>query len=212
MKDKVSELRCILSQRKAAEEKMAQQATTPTQTKTAPSAPTAAHPNETKQLPAADTVALEKKITELENKIWEMEKEHKTQREFFLRKAADLENSKKRLEKEYAEQAQFAAEKIITDILPIIDNLEMTLAHAQENDPIGNGVKLIYKNLLQSLEKFGVKPITGEGKIFDPHQQEAIGTEAHKELPPGTVVSVHRKGYLLHDKVIRAALVTVCKN
>jgi len=223
MKNKVSELRNILNQKKATEKKMKESKKThdnaeefnPEET-LSEKAPDLDHSeddasSETETNDDGDIAALKESITALENKIEEMGQANATQKDMFMRQAAEFENSKKRLEKEQEELSKFASEKIITELLPIIDSLEMTLSHTTEDDPVASGVALILKQFIQTLEKVGVTIISGEGDSFDPNIQEAIATEESEELESGVVVKVNRTGYSLHGKVIRAALVTVSK-
>ncbi len=133
--------------------------------------------------------------------------EHKEQ---FMRTLAEFENFKKRLKKEHEEFTKYANQKILEDIFPVIDSLEMTLSHvSDETDPIASGVALTLKQFLAALEKYGVKQIAGEGEPFDPNLQEAIGTQKVEALGSGIVVNVLRKGYVLSGKLIRAAMVMV---
>jgi len=150
-------------------------------------------------------------LTEWQNKYEEVVRANQMQKEMYLAKAAEFENFKKRLQKEHDEFAKYANEKLILELLPVIDSLEMTLSHVRgnDNDPIAEGVGMIHKNILQTLSKFGVREVRGEGQAFDPHVQEAIGTEENDALGPDKVVTVHRSGFVLNGKVVRAALVTV---
>lgn len=132
------------------------------------------------------------------------------QKNMYLQKMADFENMRKRLKKDQEEMVKYGNEKILTDIFPILDSLEMTLSHCQnKDDPISQGVQLTLKQFLQTLEKFSLKEISGEGELFNPHMQEAIGTESIETLNADHVTKVLRKGYMLGDRVLRAALVIV---
>lgn len=133
------------------------------------------------------------------------------QKEDYIRKMAEFENSRKRLAKEKEDVVKFANEKLVEELFPILDNLEMTLSHAQDkqDDPLVSGVELILKQFHQTLEKYGLQAVEGLGEPFDPNLQEAIGTEESGEHASGIVTQVHRKGYKLKDRLIRAALVTV---
>lgn len=209
MKDKVSELRKILNQKKTLEEKQ-------THAQTAPESEKHREPFTVpkKEEPEKARPLLEdhNELQELKKKCEELGKANELQKDIYLRKAAEFENYKKRLQKEHDELVKFANEKLLLEIFPIIDSLEITLSHLKdENDPVAAGVKLVLKQLLQSLEKFGVVQISGESGGFNPHLQEAVFTEESKEFVPGKVIRVQRKGYTLNGKVIRAALVTVSK-
>lgn len=149
-------------------------------------------------------------LDELNAKYAEALKQVQEHKEQFLRTLAEFENFKKRLKKEHEEFTKYANQKILEDIFPVIDSLEMTLSHVkEETDPIAAGVALTLKQFLAALEKYGVKQIAGVGEPFDPNLQEAIGTQKDETLGSGFVVKVLRKGYSLSGKLIRAAMVMV---
>lgn len=128
-----------------------------------------------------------------------------------VRKLAEYENSRKRLAKEQEEVVKYSNEKILQDIFPVLDSLEMTLAHTDPaaKNPVVEGVELVLKQFKQILEKHGLTEIGTVGDTFDPNQHEAIGSESKPEFVPGQITQVHRKGYKLKDRLIRAAMVTV---
>lgn len=207
MKDKVSELRKILNQKKSLEEKQTHAQTAPEPEKHRE--PVTA-PKKEESEKARPLLEDHNELQELKKKCEELGNANELQKDMYLRKAAEFENYKKRLQKEHDELVKFANEKLLLEIFPIIDSLEITLSHLKdENDPVAAGVKLVLKQLLQSLEKFGVVQISGESGDFNPHLQEAVLAEESKEFVPGKVIRVQRKGYTLNGKVIRAALVTV---
>lgn len=217
MKDKVSELRDILNKKKNRESEMPNDfdntekndATTPETGTATPKADAACRaPTEDLTADVADDT-----LMALQKKYDEVVQANATQRDLYLRQAAEFENFKKRLAKEQEDLVRYANEKILTELLPILDSLEMTLAHAdpQSNDPIIAGVQLILKQFTTTLEKLGITEISGLGAPFDPHRQEAIGTAKIAETAHGTVTQVHRKGYSLNGRVVRAAMVTVAE-
>lgn len=132
----------------------------------------------------------------------------------YLRQLAEFDNFKKRLNKEKEEVVKFANEKVIGELFPILDGLENTLAHTteeQKNDPLVSGIELVLKQLLQILKKHGLEEVSGAGENFDPNVHEAIASIENPDVPSGAIVTTHRKGYKLKDRLIRAALVTVSK-
>lgn len=134
------------------------------------------------------------------------------QRNAWLRALADADNARKRAQADIAQARRFAVERLVEDLLPIIDSLEATLAaDASGADPLRSGVELTLKMLRAALERAGVSevaPIAGER--FDPHRHQAMAA-VESDAEPNTVVNVMQKGYLLNDRVVRAALVTVAK-
>ncbi len=162
----------------------------------------------------SDDVA-QKKIQELEEQLAKLREDLKEAQGEGLRARADFENSRRRLQKEQDDQIRFSNEKLIREFLPVLDSLEMSLAHvkpAEAKESLVEGVRLTLKQFMDLLEKSGVETVSGEGGAFDPNRQEAVGTEDSDTVPEGNVVSVHRKGYVLSGRLIRPAIVTVAKN
>ncbi|HSB07812.1 MAG TPA: nucleotide exchange factor GrpE [Thermodesulfobacteriota bacterium] len=155
-----------------------------------------------------------KEIEELKKKLEEKEKEAKDNFDRFLRMAADLENYKKRAAKEKEEYVKFGNEDLVKAILPFIDNLERAVNHAEKVEDTGvmiEGVRLTIQQILQALNKFGLSPFESVGKPFDPSMHEAmlvIETDQHE---PNQVLEEYQKGYLLNNRLLRPATVSVSK-
>lgn len=131
-----------------------------------------------------------------------------------LRKAAEFENYKKRTEKDYAQFIVNANAELITELLPIVDDLERSLQSTNNSDDyesLHKGVELIYKNLMKLLERKGVKPIEAVGESFDPEKHDALLQVDSNDHPSGTVVEEHLKGYIMNDRVLRHSQVIVSK-
>ncbi|MBI5068867.1 MAG: nucleotide exchange factor GrpE [Deltaproteobacteria bacterium] len=126
-----------------------------------------------------------------------------------LRAVADLENYRKRVQREKEELERFANERILKDILPVVDNLDRALAAAAADDPLAGGVKLVLKVLEEALGRNGVRSFHALGEPFDPKVHEAIMAVPAGDKPPGTVVIQHGRGFLLNDRLVRPALVAV---
>lgn len=146
---------------------------------------------------------------QLLQKVQELE----STRDRLLRSAADYDNARKRLIKERDEFIKFGQERLLKDLLPILDNFERALAHAEEPSPnaqkgMAAGVQLIRKQLLGILEAHGLKHFSSEGEPFDPHRHEAVD-HVEEEGPEGVVVKEILSGYLLHDRVLRPAKVKI---
>jgi molecular chaperone GrpE len=151
-------------------------------------------------------------IDTLKAKIAELEKSVELYKDQFLRKAAEFENYKKRMENDYLNITRFANETLITEILPIIDDLTRSLAAGKARREFGafyKGVELIHSKLMKILEARGLKPIEAQGKEFDVDYHEALMQMPKENVPAHTVIEEVLKGYLLHDKVIRHAKVIV---
>ncbi|HUP50487.1 MAG TPA: nucleotide exchange factor GrpE [Thermoanaerobaculia bacterium] len=127
----------------------------------------------------------------------------------YLRTLADFENYRKRIEREKAEYLRHALAGIFKELLPVLDNFDRALDHAEEGDDFHKGVLLIYKQLFDTLKKGGLRPIEESGIRFDPNIHEAVIREEVPSVPNQTVVEILQKGYFLHDRLLRPALVKV---
>src|ERR687887_1515184 len=129
-----------------------------------------------------------------------------------LRALADAENTRRRAQREREEFAKYATESLLRDLIPVLDNLDRALGAARAAGTAANlveGVELIQRELLKVLERAGVTRYSAVGQAFDPTRHEAIARVVSQEAAPNTVVSEQLPGYLLHDRVLRAALVVV---
>jgi molecular chaperone GrpE len=128
-----------------------------------------------------------------------------------LRKQAEFENFRKRGEREMQEAYIRARADVLLDLLPIIDNFDLALHHAENASPevIQEGVQLIYRQLLDTLGRLGLEPINAEGQPFDPELHDAVATETTEEVPDNTVLTVLQRGFKLGDRMLRHARVKV---
>jgi molecular chaperone GrpE len=133
---------------------------------------------------------------------------------------ADMENFKRRKNRDLEDQIKFANEKLIKDVLPVIDNLHLALEHAKTADAGENnkqidsflqGVELISKQLLDVMSRFGVECISSEGSQFDPNFHEALDQQETEDHQTGKVIKEYQKGYLLKGRVLRCSKVSVAK-
>jgi molecular chaperone GrpE len=128
----------------------------------------------------------------------------------WVRERAELENFKRRAAREKQDALRFGSESLLKDLLPVIDNLHRALAHAKSDDPIVAGVQLVLRGFDDVFERHGVKVVPARGEPFDPNRHEAI-SHVESEAPANTVIDEHQRGYVLHDRLLRPALVTVGK-
>jgi molecular chaperone GrpE len=149
----------------------------------------------------------------LEAKLEAKEKEAQDNYDRFLRLSAEFENFKKRMEKEKNDAYKFGTENLIKELLPVLDNLERAIDHGEAKDPQGllEGVDMTQKGFLTALEKIGVSPVDASGKEFDPNLHEAVMVQEDAHHPAGTVLAQLQKGYTLHGRLIRPAMVVVSK-
>ncbi|MCD6319608.1 MAG: nucleotide exchange factor GrpE [Candidatus Desulfofervidaceae bacterium] len=161
-----------------------------------------------------ETVSNTENVEELKSQLEAKSKEAHEYYENWLRAMAELDNLRKRTEKERSEYFKFANEQLIKELLPVIDNLERAVEHAQVSKDTKNlleGINLTLKMLHSCLEKFGVKPVNAVGEKFNPHFHEAVQVEEKDEVTDEIVIKEYQKGYLLHERLLRPALVVVAK-
>ena len=147
----------------------------------------------------------------IEEQLAAKEKECRENWDRFLRERADLENYRKRVNREKEELLNYGNKSLIEEILPVVDNLERALAHASE-DGLGalvEGIRMTHGMLLAALKKFGVTAVETTGAAFDPAFHQAMAQVPTDQYPPNTVVEEYQKGYLLKDRLLRPAMVTV---
>ncbi len=131
----------------------------------------------------------------------------------YLRTTADFQNYKRRTEKEKADIYKYAEEKLLGELLPIVDNIERAMSHVsdEEQGGLSDGVRMIHRSLLGLLEKNGVEAISAVGEAFDPEIHHAVQMVASEEHSPQHVVEEYQKGYRLNGKVIRHSMVKVAE-
>jgi molecular chaperone GrpE len=147
----------------------------------------------------------------VEEQLAAKEKECRENWDRFLRERADLENYRKRVNKEKEELLNYGNKSLIEEILPIVDNLERALAHATEDGQaaVVEGIRMTHGILIAALKKFGVTPVESLGVTFDPNFHQAMAQVPTDEHPPNTIVEEYQKGYLLKERLLRPAMVTV---
>ena len=149
-------------------------------------------------------------IDQLRRQLQEKTEEAARNYDLYLRERAEAANFKKRLAREKSEALRFASEPLVRDLLPVVDNLERAVEHAEgDGQSVIEGVRLVLKSLVDILGRHGVKRIEAVGEQFDPTRHEAMAQVESREHEPNQVVDQHHSGYLLHDRLLRPALVTV---
>lgn len=150
--------------------------------------------------------------TELQKTLLAKTDECKALNDKFLRLAAEFENYKRVNQREQRDQIRYANEQILKELLPVVDNLERAIQSAKSNwspDKLIQGVDLTLKQLTGLLTKFGVRPVMAVGQPFDPTHHQAVSQVESDTVPANTIVEEFQKGYLLHDRILRAAMVSV---
>ncbi|MGH8446799.1 MAG: nucleotide exchange factor GrpE [Solimonas sp.] len=132
-----------------------------------------------------------------------------------LRAAADLENTRRRLERDAQNSSRYAAEKLLGELLAVADSLELGLKATETADAsvkaLADGMQLTYRQLMSVLEKQGVRQIDPAGQPFNPELHQAMTMVPSAEVPANHVLSVMQKGYSLHERLLRPAMVVVSR-
>ena len=160
-----------------------------------------------------EEVVKEKTAEELlQEKVDKLEEELKQSEDKYLRLYAEFENFKRRKNKEIETNNVYKSQKVITEILPSLDNLERALQVESDNEEIKSllkGVEMVYEGLLNVLKSEGVELIETENAQFDPNYHHAVMQEEDSEKESGAILDTFQKGYKLKDRVIRPAMVKV---
>jgi len=143
-------------------------------------------------------------IKKLKEEIQELKQE-------YLRQMADKENLRKRLEREKTEYYQYALSEFFGELVVVLDNFERSLKSDEKKnlDNFQEGIEMIYKQMLDLLNKYGVKPIEIKDKIFNPHLHQAFMTEESEDIEEPQVGEEFQKGYTLNERLLRPSLVKV---
>lgn len=161
--------------------------------------------------PIAETITPEERISQLEEQLTAKTAECRENWDKFLRERADLENYRKRANREKEELLNYGTKSLIEEILPVVDNLERALSHVSEDglSALAEGVQMTHGMLITALKKFGVTPIETNGAVFDPAFHQAMTQIPTDQQPPNTVVEEFQKGYMLKERLLRPAMVSV---
>lgn len=147
------------------------------------------------------------------SRVAELEVQLRAAQQEILRSQAELENYRKRVRREMDDERRYAALPVVGDLLPVIDNLQRAVAHAEQasgdNSALLTGVRMVLQQLEGVLEKHECRRIPAAGELFDPHVHAAIGQQPSDQQPAGFVTHVAVEGYQLHDRVVRPAQVLV---
>lgn len=155
-------------------------------------------------------------LEELTRQLVTAEEEAKAHYDKLLRVMAELDNFKKRSERERREAVKYSNEQLIADLLPVLDDMDRVLDHVPEGASkelldFVSGVQLAAKQFAGILGKYGLSEVMTEGEKFNPEFHEAMAHISSDKVEPDYIIEQHRKGYLLNDRVIRAAMVSVSK-
>ncbi len=164
----------------------------------------------------ADPVEAEKPPEDLKLQLAVKAQEAKENYDRLLRVSAEFENYKKRTSRDMAELRKFANQSLIKELLSVVDNLELAMnstnGHKTIDKGLLQGLDMTHKEILKVFEKFNVTPIEAKGQAFDPTFHEAVMQEERDDVDENTVINELQKGYLIHDRLLRPAMVVVAKS
>jgi molecular chaperone GrpE len=168
-----------------------------------------AHTNETASEQPVEEQAAQ---TASDARIAELERQVEEHQQRYLRAQADFDNFRRRTAKEREELAQYATMKLITQLLPVVDNFERAITAAKQNydfEALSKGVDMVSRQFNQVLEQEGLKPMETVGEPFNPEYHQAVMQEQSADHEEGIILEELQKGYMLKDKVLRPAMVKV---
>ena len=161
----------------------------------------------------ANGADIENSLKEMEAKLEAKEEEAKETYDRLLRVTADFENYKKRSSREMEDFRKYANQSLLKEMLSVVDNLELAINSSNEDKNADKnlieGLNLTLNEILRVFEKFNVTPIEAQGQTFDPAYHEAVMREETDDYTENTVISEFQKGYLIHDRLLRPAMVVV---
>jgi molecular chaperone GrpE len=132
----------------------------------------------------------------------------------YIRLAAEFENYKRRAQRDQSDAIRYANESLLKSLLSTLDNLERAIQCGKDAGASGSlleGVELTHKQFLETVEKLGVRQVSSTGSLFDPNMHQAVAQVESETAEPNMVVEEFQKGYFLHDRILRPAMVTVAK-
>jgi len=153
-------------------------------------------------------------IETLKDELGKKEAECKELGDKYLRALAEMDNFRKRVAREQSESVKFANEKILCDLLSVVDNMERAVLHSREKkdfDALIDGLELTMKEFSSVFDKYGVKCIESVGQPFDPNRHHAVAIIESESHQDNTIVEEFRKGYVLNDRILRPSIVSVSK-
>lgn len=159
-----------------------------------------------------DSPATEEKGSSVQDELAGKTEECKALNDKYLRLAAEFENYKRLTQRDQREQIRFGNEQLLKELLPVLDNMERAIKSARTNGgdtALVQGVELTLKQLSGILAKFGVQAIETTGRDFDPNAHQAVSYGPSNDVPVNKVLDEFQKGYRLHDRILRAAMVSV---
>ncbi|MEO2141244.1 MAG: nucleotide exchange factor GrpE [bacterium] len=163
-----------------------------------------------------DSLPLDEQVSLLKSRLEQAQQEAANNLDTAQRAQAEMVNFRRRTDEDRINNSKYANSRLISNILPVLEELELAVTHAESNsggvsDSLLEGIKLIQRKLTGVLESEGVASIEAVGLMFNPLEHEALGTEETSEVEPGYITQIIRPGFRLHDRVISPAQVMVAR-
>ena len=163
-----------------------------------------------------DSLPLDEQVSLLKSRLEQAEQEAANNLDTAQRAQAEMVNFRRRTDEDRIANSKYANSRLISNVLPVLEELELAVTHAESNsgsvsDSLLEGIKLIQRKLTGVLESEGVASIEAVGLMFNPLEHEALGTEETSEVEPGYITQILRPGFRLHDRVISPAQVMVAR-
>ena len=163
-----------------------------------------------------DSLPFDEQVSLLKSRLEQAEQEAANNLDTAQRAQAEMVNFRRRTDEDRIANSKYANSRLISNILPVLEELELAVTHAESNsggvsDSLLEGIKLIQRKLTGVLESEGVASIEAVGLMFNPLEHEALGTEETSEVEPGYITQIIRPGFRLHDRVISPAQVMVAR-
>ena len=163
-----------------------------------------------------DSLPLDEQVSLLKSRLEQAEQEAANNLDTAQRAQAEMVNFRRRTDEDRIANSKYANSRLISNVLPVLEELELAVTHAESNsggvsDSLLEGIKLIQRKLTGVLESEGVASIEAVGLMFNPLEHEALGTEETSEVEPGYITQIIRPGFRLHDRVISPAQVMVAR-
>lgn len=163
----------------------------------------------------AENPGEQNEVEALRDKVTALTGAMEAAKEQVLRSQAEAQNARRRAEQDVEKAHKFGQEKLLGDLLPVVDNLERALASIDPQDqafkPVTEGIELTLKSFVDVLAKYKVEPVNPQGEPFDPQLHQAMTMVPNPDVEPNTVIDVFQKGYTLNGRLVRPAMVVVSK-
>jgi molecular chaperone GrpE len=163
-----------------------------------------------------EAASLKDSADKLQQEVEAVKQELSQMKDRYMRSVAEMENLRKRMDKEKNDLLRYGQEKLIQDLLPVLDSFDKALAATEgsaaapsSTENVAEGIKLVFKQLSAALERHGLKVVEALDKPFDPNLHQALMRQEKHDIREDTVVQEYTRGYLLHDRLIRPAMVVV---